>query len=160
MAYRSFSIPALNENLLSDRFSQIDKLFSRLTGEKPIEDTPSYNLLQKDKEHYELTISVPGYNSEDLEVFVLNNKLTINGKNQLEKLNNKNSELKWIHKGIEKKSFSLSFDLDHRINIKSANLTNGLLILQIMYNIPEEEKPKKISINITNPNSKNISHNS
>lgn len=58
MAYRSFSlIPALSNHLLSDRFSQMDNLFSRLTGETPVADTPASNLLQKDKVHYELTLS-------------------------------------------------------------------------------------------------------
>ncbi|WP_442890807.1 hypothetical protein [Arsenophonus sp. PmNCSU2021_1] len=50
MVYRSFSlIPMLSDNLLSDRFTQMDKLFSRITGEKPLSEMPTYNLYQKDK---------------------------------------------------------------------------------------------------------------
>ncbi|MGP1933900.1 MAG: Hsp20 family protein, partial [Arsenophonus sp. NC-XBC3-MAG3] len=76
MAYRSFSlIPAFSNHLLSDRFTQIDNLFSRLTGENPLTDTPAYNLLQKDKEHYEMTVSIPGYTQDELDISVLNNHL-------------------------------------------------------------------------------------
>lgn len=150
MAYRSFSLlPALSENILSDRFTQMDKLFSRLTGEKPLSDTPAYNLLQTDKEHYELTVSVPGYQKNELDISVLNNQLTINGKVNIESHEADNQEKvsrKWIHKGITKPDFYLSFNLDHRIHILSANLDNGLLILQFTYDIPETEKPKKISL--------------
>ncbi|MGP1933664.1 MAG: Hsp20 family protein, partial [Arsenophonus sp. NC-XBC3-MAG3] len=76
MAYRSFSlIPAFSNHLLSDRFTQIDNLFSRLTGQNPLTDIPSYNLLQKDKEHYEMTVSIPGYTQDELDISVLNNHL-------------------------------------------------------------------------------------
>lgn len=159
MTYRTFSlIPALSNRLLSDRFTQMDNLFSRLTGEKPVSETASYNLLQKDKNNYELTISVPGYTQEELDISVLNNQLTISSKN------NNNNDIKekqnWLHKGIIKNNFSLSFSLEHKINIKKANLNKGLLILSFSYDIPEEEKPKKIEIN-TNESEKSfeIKHN-
>ncbi|ABF14014.1 Hsp20 family protein [Candidatus Palibaumannia cicadellinicola] len=150
MAYRSLSlIPALSNNLLSDRFTQMDNLFSRLTGEKPLVDTPAYNLIQKDKEHYELTISVPGYTQEELDISVLNNQLTISGKQEQQSSDeHEKTEIKWLHHGITKQSFALSFNLEHRINIQKANLDNGLLILQFNYYIPEEEKPKKIAIKV------------
>ncbi|HGJ5862674.1 MAG TPA: Hsp20 family protein [Arsenophonus nasoniae] len=152
MAYRSFSlIPMLSDNLLSDRFTQMDKLFSRITGEKPLSDMPTYNLYQKDKENLELTVAVPGYKQNELDISVLNNKLIISGKSETEKEeNNHDSKTeKWLHKGIEKKGFSMNFDLDHRIKIQNANLADGLLTLTFNYEIPEEEKPQKIAIGQT-----------
>lgn len=149
MTYRAFSlIPALSNRLLSDRFTQMDNLFSRLTGEKPILDTANYNLLQKDKNNYEITISVPGYNQDELDVAVLNNQLTINGKKESEEVDcdKKASDEKWLHKGIIKKGFCLSFNLENKINIKQAILDKGLLKLYFSYDIPETEKPKKVTI--------------
>lgn len=46
-------------------------------GENPLSDTPTYNLYQKDKENLELTVAVPGYKQHELDISVLNNKLTI-----------------------------------------------------------------------------------
>ncbi|WMY97481.1 MAG: Hsp20 family protein [Arsenophonus sp.] len=152
MAYRSsFSLfPMLNDNILSDRFAQMDRLFSRITGEKPLSDTPSYNLLQKDKNKFFLTISVPGYTRKELDISVLNTKLTISGKKLIKKNleSEKKDQIRWLHKGIKKRDFSMSFDLDHRIKINSANLSDGLLTLSFNYEIPEADKPKKISIGL------------
>ncbi|MGP1932233.1 MAG: Hsp20 family protein [Arsenophonus sp. ET-YP4-MAG3] len=149
MTYRSFSlIPAFSNHLFSDRFTQIDNLFSRLTGEKPIVDMPAYNLLQKYKDHYEMTVSVPGYTQDELNILVLNNKLTISGKPKIYEtdVNEEKNGIKWLHHSIKKNKFSLSFNLEHRITIQQANLDRGLLILQFTYDIPEQEKPQKIPI--------------
>lgn len=157
MSYRSFSfIPALSSRLLSDRFTQMDNLFSRLTGEKPVTEKTKYDLLQIDKNIYELTISVPGYSKEELNISVLNNQLTITGKQ--EKIN-KFDEKKWLHKGIIKNGFNLSFNLEHEIKINQTNLDKGLLKLHFSYKIPEEAKPQKIEIGIKNNNSNSIPHN-
>ncbi|MGP1947491.1 MAG: Hsp20 family protein [Arsenophonus sp. NC-PG7-MAG3] len=88
MAYRSFSfIPAFSNHLLPHIFTQIDNLFSRLIGENPLTDTPVYNLLQKDKEHYEITVSIPGYTQDELDISVLNNHLILSGKPKIEETN-------------------------------------------------------------------------
>ncbi|VFP88922.1 Hsp20 family protein [Candidatus Erwinia haradaeae] len=163
MAYRSFSlIPTWNNNLLSDRFTQIDNLFSRLTGEAPVSDTPAYDLFQKNKEHYEMIVSVPGYTQDELDISVLNNHFTLRGnpKNEDTESSEEKESISYLHKGIQKKGFSLSFSLEHRIMIYQAKLDNGLLTLQFTYDIPEQEKPKKISIgSINNKDGYAVKHN-
>ncbi|HGJ5876611.1 MAG TPA: Hsp20 family protein [Arsenophonus sp.] len=122
----------------------MDKLFRQITGEKPLSDIPAYNLYQKDKENLDLTVTVPGYQQHELDISVLNNKLTIRGKSETEKEKGSNDSKteKWLHKGIEKKGFSMSFDLDHRIKIQNTNLADGLLTLTFNYEIPEEKTTK------------------
>lgn len=162
MTYRSFSfIPTFSNNLLSDRFTQMDKLFSRLTGEKPMMDTPSYNLLQKDKDHYEMNVSVPGYDLNELDISVLNNQLTISGIPKIEESDSSEdkNEIKWLHQGFRKSEFSLSFNLEHRITIQEALLNKGLLILRFVYDIPEREKPKKIVIAAQNESMRQVIEN-
>ncbi|WP_367680178.1 Hsp20 family protein [Candidatus Fukatsuia anoeciicola] len=162
MAYRSVSlIPTLSNHLLSDRFAQMDNLFSRLTGEKPVTDTPAYNLLQKDKEHYEMTINVPGYTQDELDISVLNNQFTLSGKPKNEEtvLSKEKDNIKWLHKGIKKNAFSFSLSLEHRIIIQQANLDRGLLTLQFTYDIPEQEKPQKITISVHNESTPTLEHN-
>ncbi|AFP84959.1 Hsp20 family protein [secondary endosymbiont of Ctenarytaina eucalypti] len=149
MAYRSFSlIPTLSNHLLSDRFTQIDNLFSRLTGASPVTDTPAYNLLKKNKEHYEITVSVPGYTQDELNISLLNKQLTISGKPKVEEtaVSKEQDGIKWVHQGIRKHDFSLGFNLEHRISIHKASIDKGLLTVQFTYDIPEQEKPKKIAI--------------
>ncbi|CAL4326630.1 Hsp20 family protein [Buchnera aphidicola] len=159
MSYRSLSfIPNFNDHdIFSNRFNQIDKMFSTLTGEKPISDTPAYNLYQINEVEYELTLNIPGYEEKELDISVHNNQLSIQGRkeNQKENINNDKKEIsKWLHKGIIFNNFSLNFNLDHKIKVKKAELNLGLLKLHFECNIPEEEKPKKISINIPNDTKK------
>lgn len=162
MAYHSFSlIPMIGNNTLADRFTNMDRLFSRLTGEKPLSDTPAYNLVQKDKDHYELTVSVPGYSENELDISMLNNQLSISGKREDEQNETADEEdtIRWLHQGIIKNAFSLSFNLEHRIKIQSANLDKGLLTLKFIYDIPEQEKPQKITLSQKNKDDKIIEHN-
>lgn len=141
---RSFSLfPALSDNLLSNRFDQIDRLFSQLTGNRPLTSEHPYNLKQIDDTHYQLTVSVPGYKEDDLTVSMKGGKLCIQGEQSTE-LNN-DSE-KWIHKGITQNKFSLEFNLGKNVKIESAELSGGLLTLDIEYEIPEEEKAQVIAI--------------
>lgn len=146
MSYHSFSlVPGLYDDMFSDRFKQIDNMFSRLTGEQPISDIPSYDLIQKSDTDYQLTINTAGYEEKNLDILVHNNKLTITGKYQKQVDENKEN-YKWLHKGIKKNNFSLSFNLDNRIKVKKAEIVLGLLTLDFEYEIPEQEKPRKIEI--------------
>jgi len=158
MSYHSFSlIPAFSNNPLSDRFSRIDNLFSRLTGNEPLSDNPSYNLLQRDETHYELTVSIPGYQEHELDISVLNSQLTISGK-QSAATEHQEKE-KWLHKGINQREFSLQFGLGHRVKVRNASLSLGLLKVEIEDEIPEQEKPQKISISSNNDSHRTIEHN-
>lgn len=95
MSYRSFSfLPNINQNsVFSNRFNKIDKIFSTLTGEKPLSDIPMYDLFQIDEHKYELTLSIPGYEEKELDISVHNSQLIVQGKKQNEKNNNKTKNI-------------------------------------------------------------------
>jgi len=97
-------------------------------------------------------VSVPGYVQDELDISVLNNQLTITGKPHVEKTDSVEEKdgMKWVHQGMTRSEFSLSFSLEHRINIQKAYLDKGLLTLEFTYDIPEQEKPQKISIGVNN----------
>lgn len=150
MSYRSFSfLPNINQNnVFSNRINQIDKIFSTLTGEKPLSDTPLYNLSQINEHKYELILSIPGYREKELDISVHNTQLIVQGKKQNKTKDDKT--IKNLHKGIIFNDFSLSFNFDHKIQVKKAELSLGLLKIDFECQVPEEEKPKKIFINIPN----------
>ncbi|MBG2877596.1 Hsp20 family protein [Proteus alimentorum] len=142
---KPFSLfPTLSDNLLSNRFDQIDRLFNQLTGSKPIASpVQTYNLKQIDDNHYELTVSVPGYQENDLSVSLKGSRLLIEGKKE-EKSEEDND--KWIHRGISQGQFTLQFDLGKNVKIDKADLSSGLLTIAIEYELPEEEKRQTIAI--------------
>ncbi|MBG5971348.1 MULTISPECIES: Hsp20 family protein [Proteus] len=142
---KPFSLfPTLSDNLLSNRFDQIERLFSQLTGSKPIASSvQTYNLKQIDDNHYELTVSVPGYQENDLSVSLKGSRLLIEGKKE-EKSEEDND--KWIHRGISQGQFTLQFDLGKNVKIDKADLSSGLLTIAIEYELLEEEKRQTIAI--------------
>lgn len=145
MSYHSFSlVPGLSDDFFSDRFKQIDNMFSRLTGEKPIADIPSYDLIQNNDIDYQLIINVAGYKEDNLDIVLKNGHLTITGK--YEDTINKKEFSKWLHQGIKHNNFSLIFKLDNSIKIKKAEIELGLLTIKFQMEMPEADKPKKIKI--------------
>ncbi|QFQ31838.1 Hsp20 family protein [Buchnera aphidicola] len=151
MSYRSFSfLPNINHNsVFSNRFNQIDKMFSTLTGEKPLSETPLYNLIQINEKKYILILNIAGYEEKDLDISVHKNQLIIQGKKEKKNYNNEKTE-KYLHKDITFSNFSLNFNFGHKIKVNKADLSLGLLELHFECQIPDEEKPKKISINSNN----------
>lgn len=135
--------PALTNELYSDRFDKIDKLFSHLTGVKPLSlPSESYNLKKIDDKHYELIISVPGFTENELDVSFSNGQLYVVGDHKEE--TPKKGE--WLHQGISHRSFSAQYSLGKNAKIQSAELGDGLLKILLEYEIAKDEKIKKIAI--------------
>ncbi|MDR5616650.1 Hsp20 family protein [Arsenophonus sp.] len=135
--------PTLTNDLYSDRFDKIDKLFSHLTGVKPLSlPSESYNLKKIDDTHYELIISVPGFTENELDVSFSNGQLFVVGDHKEE--TPKKGE--WLHQGISHRSFSAQYSLGKNAKIQNAELCDGLLKIHLEYEIPKDEKVKKITI--------------
>lgn len=101
---------------------------------------PPFNLEKVDENHYRITLAVAGFAMDELDVTVADNQLTITGIQ-------KNDEAKtYLHKGIAERDFTRSFVLADHVNVASARLDNGLLVLDLIQEIPDVLKPRKIAI--------------
>ncbi len=138
-------LPSLNDSLLTDRFNQIDKLFSRLTGNDPVGQSPSYDIIQRGEGKYALTLSVPGYQESELSVSTRNGQLLIEGHHDDGRAG-KDDDDNWLHRGISRSDFTLQFSIPRGTKVTGAKLANGLLDVELEHEIPEEEKLKKITI--------------
>ncbi|EEA6787592.1 Hsp20 family protein [Salmonella enterica subsp. enterica] len=144
MALRTLSaLPVFADSLFSGRFNRIDRLFSQLTGDTPVAATPAYDLQKRDANNYLLTVSVPGWKEEELEIETVGGNLNITGKHTAETVED---QTYWIYRGIRKADFQLSFSLPEHAKVNNAKLEQGLLLVEIYQEIPESEKPKKIAI--------------
>ncbi|ECC1670888.1 Hsp20 family protein [Salmonella enterica] len=144
MALRTLSaLPVFADSLFSDRFNRIDRLFSQLTGDMPVAATPAYDLKKCDANNYLLTVSVPGWKEEELEIETVGGNLNITGKHTEDTVE---EQAQWIYRGIRKADFHLSFSLPEHTKVNNAKLEQGLLLVEIYQEIPESEKPKKIAI--------------
>lgn len=101
---------------------------------------PPYNIVATDENRYTIEIAVAGFGQEDLDIQVDQNQLVIEG-NIEEK-----EERKYLHKGISARRFSKKFTLADHVQVQSAKVKNGLLIVELERVIPEELKPRRIPI--------------
>lgn len=101
---------------------------------------PPFNLEQIDDNHYRITLAVAGFAMEELDVVVADNQLTISGVQKNDQSRN------YLHKGIAERDFTRNFVLADHVNVISARLDNGLLVIDLVQEIPDVLKPKKIAI--------------
>ncbi|WP_410012431.1 Hsp20 family protein [Sodalis sp. C49] len=145
MARTTLSVfPSFNDAIFSDRFDRIDRLFSQLTGDTPLSTTPSYDIRRHGDDRYDLTLSVPGWKEDELDISAQGGTLVISGKRKEE--NTAEEQDGWVHRGISRTDFSLSYRLPEHVKVEGANLENGLLTVNLLQEIPETEKPRKIAI--------------
>ena len=104
---------------------------------------PPYNIQKTGGNSYCITLAVAGFSEEELEIVSHEGKLVIEGR---VKPNEENKENIFLHRGIAGRAFKRSFQLADHIKIMGANLSNGLLNVELVREIPEELKPRKIEI--------------
>ena len=122
-----------------------DRLFDQmlLAGEYPNTVStgyPPYNVERIDDGRWRVTIAVAGFGENDIEVIVDQGNLNINGKKS-----DKTDENMLYH-GIANRQFNRSFQLADYVEVEEATLKDGMLTLDLVRNVPEALKPKKIKL--------------
>ncbi len=104
---------------------------------------PPYNIEKLADDGYRITMAIAGFNAEDLEITQNNNALVVMG-NQ----NTTADKTQFLHRGIATRAFERQFELADHVNVVSSNLENGMLVIDLQREIPEELKPRKIAIGL------------
>src|SRR5215469_10134952 len=118
--------------------------FDRLVrlNEAPRADTyPPYNIETTGENAYRLTMAVAGFASEDLDITVKDNTLLVSGQSKIDE-----DAKKYLHRGIARRAFERRFQLAEHIKVAGASLDNGLLHVDLVREVPEALKPRKITI--------------
>lgn len=138
----AFSMAPLFRNSVGfDRFSD---LFETALRNDSSGGYPPYNVEKRGEDSYRIVVATAGFQQEDLDLQVEKGVLTVSGS----KRESTNEEgVTFLHQGIAQRAFKLSFRLDDHIEIKGANLSNGLLSIDLQRVVPEEAKAKRIPIN-------------
>ena len=137
----------MSTNLVMDLFNDpffigFNRELGRLNNAHKInsQSYPPYDLLKLDEDTYRISIALAGFTKENIEISVDNGTLVISG----EIVEVTDAEI--IHKGIAGRKFTRSFALGEYMEVSSANLTDGMLNINVVRNMPEEKKPKVIKI--------------
>ena len=121
-----------------------DRMFDRLFDENVVTTNyPPYNIVKTSDEKYAIEIAIAGFSKNDIEIETKENTLVIKTSDKEEEDKN---DVEYLHKGISARAFKRSFSLADDVVVKGATFENGLLIVDLERIIPEEKKPRKISI--------------
>lgn len=122
-----------------------DRLFEMLEGAANGETVayPPYNIERLSENAYRITMAVAGFSSDDIAIEAKGNVLTVTGNKKPEKVETKSE---FLHQGIAARSFERRFQLADYVEVKGADLDNGLLHVTLERHVPEALKPRQIAI--------------
>lgn len=144
-----FSFNGLTNNF-DKYFIGADKMIQTLAKAneatlKSVAGYPPYNIAKLDENKYVIEMAVAGFGKQNIDIEIANNTLTVKGGLNLVQLDDTNP-ITYLYKGIADRSFTRKFTLADTVEVKNAELINGMLKLWLENIIPEEKKPKKIDI--------------
>lgn len=122
-----------------------DQLFAALDGLVTADQAPTYppyNIERTGENAYRVTVAVAGFTESDLSIETKENALTIKGERK--PVEGKTSEV--LHQGIAARAFERRFQLADYVQVTGASLENGLLHVDLVREIPEAKKPRRIEI--------------
>ena len=122
-----------------DMFDHFESMF-----DVPTVNYPPYNLVKTGTHKFDIEIALAGFNKKDIEITSENNTLTIESKQDEKSKDSKDGEV--IHKGISKRYFKRSFTIADDVEVKGAELKDGLLKVSMEKIIPDAKKLKTIDI--------------
>jgi molecular chaperone IbpA len=123
-----------------------DRLFTMLDSLGQPEQTksyPPYNIERTADDAYTITMAVAGFAEDELDVEARENTLTIRGEKAA---SDEQDEATYLHRSIATRAFERRFQLAEHMHIHGANLKNGLLYIDLLREVPEEKKLRKIAI--------------
>lgn len=122
-----------------DTFNRIAKMHDDLT--KNIPNYPPYNIKKTGDNTYVIELAVAGFAKQDIEIELADGKMVVKGNVQ-----SAEEESSFLFKGIANRAFTRTFALDDQVEVKDAEMLNGMLKVFLERIIPEHKKPKKIEV--------------
>lgn len=134
-------------------FSMFDSLAQPAEG---AQSYPPYNIERTGENNYRITMAVAGFSESELEIEAHRNQLTVKGQKAEDQGENAGEVL---YRGIASRAFERRFQLADFVEISGASLKNGLLHIDLIREIPEQMKPRKIEVTQGSPNGTQIEAN-
>jgi len=102
---------------------------------------PPYNIEKTGEDSYRLTMAVAGFSQDEIDITVHESTLFVTGKSKQE-----DEDGRYLHRGIARRAFERRFSLADHLKVTGASLDNGLLHVDLVREVPEAMKPRKIEI--------------
>ena len=128
-----------------DVFDHFESMFNHQYDSINVPNYPPYNIVKTGKYTYDIQVALAGYSKKDVDVSFENSVLTIKSvKDKDEEEVEDNNGV--LHKGIAKRMFAKSFTIAEDVEIKGAELKDGLLVVSMEKVIPDHKKARTIEI--------------
>lgn len=102
---------------------------------------PPYNIERLGENEFRITMAVAGFSDHEIKIEVKENTLTVSGVKPPEA-----KDRQFMHRGIATRAFERRFQLADHVEVRSADLKDGLLNVDLVRNVPERLKPRTIAI--------------
>lgn len=106
---------------------------------------PPYNIERLGEDEYRITMAVAGFGPSDITLEAKGSTLTVTGK----KADRSDEKSEFLHQGIASRAFERRFQLADFVEVKGAEMDNGLLHISLKRELPEAMKPRTIAITQT-----------
>jgi molecular chaperone IbpA len=120
-------------------FDRVFDLLENASRTQSFDSWPPYDIVRASEDSYRITMAVAGFSESELSITHQPNLLIVAG-------NKPEEEGEYLHRGIPGTSFERRFELADHVKVAKADLQNGLLTISLVREVPEEMKPRKISI--------------
>ncbi len=120
-----------------DRLLDLIDQSTRWTGD---DHYPPYNIERIGDDQYQISLAVAGFSPDEITITAGQNALTIEGRKA------DKGERQYLYQGISERAFRRVFDLADFVQVKGASLDNGLLKVDLVRELPEAMKPRKIAV--------------
>ncbi|MGB7409258.1 MAG: Hsp20 family protein [Pontixanthobacter sp.] len=126
-------------------FDHLFDLLEKQARNSGSENYPPFNIERRGDDDYRITLAVAGFKPDDLDITAHQNLLVIQGKKREDGENERESDM--LHVGIANRGFERRFELADYVRVENADLADGLLVIDLIREVPDAMKPKKISVN-------------
>jgi molecular chaperone IbpA len=122
--------------------SPFDRLFSMIedAGLSAVDTGPAYDILRSGEDTVSISMAVPGFSQDNLEITTQPNLLIVSGKGPA------SDDANYLRRGINMRPFVRRFALADHVEVQKADLANGVLTIELKRELPEEMKPRRIAI--------------
>jgi molecular chaperone IbpA len=124
-------------------FDRLFDLLEKQARNNAGDNYPPFNIERRGEDDYRITLAVAGFRPGDIDITAQQNLLVVHGR----KRDESDSDGEMLHIGIANRGFERRFELADFVRVENARLEDGLLAIDLVREVPEAMKPKKIAVN-------------
>lgn len=145
LTLRSLDIPSIHKFAVG--FEDMFDALLRQTTAQSQTNYPPYNIVKHTEDKFSIELAVAGFKEGDIEITVEKNQLSVKGQKSVDLNNVEASE--YLYRGISARDFYRSWTLADHVEVIGAKVQDGILVVSLERQIPEDQKARKIAINYT-----------